>query len=215
MTKIANTFHFFKVNKEVLRQLGPFEAILLAYVAEFNDKQLPCFASRKHIAAETGFAEKTVQNLIKKLVKSGHLTLAYSGRKRIICIINEGGTKCPDQGGNKYPQRGHNIPPKGAPDTQIRGHEILNTKIIDTKINNTKINLLSDNFNFDINNTKQEELMTEEERKERERLLRLAKLSSEGWQDKGTYLEKWDEATRTMIRQNKLVHNPQRWNHDS
>lgn len=130
MSKISSSDSFFKLNKQTLRTLGPYDAIVLAYVAEFHNKGLPCFASRKHIASETGFAEKTIQNIIKKLVKSGHLILAYEGRKRILSMA--------DGGGKKYPQGGHEIPTEGVRDTQMRGHEILNTKI-----NNTKINILS------------------------------------------------------------------------
>ena len=117
MGKVPKNTSFYKLNKQLLRELGPFEAILLSYVAEFSDKGLSCFASRKHISAETGFAEKTVQNLISKLVKQGYLALSYNGRKRTIALINRGGTECSE--------RGHQIPPEGAPDTQMRGHEIL------------------------------------------------------------------------------------------
>lgn len=127
MGKVPKNSSFFKLNKQTLRALGPYEAIVLAYVAEFYEKGLPCFASRRHIASETGFAEKTIQNIIKKLVKSGHLILAYEGRKRILSL--------PGEGDKKYPEGGHILPPEGVRDTQMKGYQILNTKIRDTKIN--------------------------------------------------------------------------------
>jgi len=135
MGKVPKNTSFYKLNKQLLRELGPFEAILLAYIDEFHDKGLPCFASRAHIAAETGFAERTIQNLINKLVQAGYIAVSYNGRQRIMIRVNRGGIKCS--------VRGQQMPREGALDAQMRGQEMLSTKINNTKINNTKINLLS------------------------------------------------------------------------
>jgi DNA-binding MarR family transcriptional regulator len=138
MAKIPQETSFFNTKKHLVRTLGPYEAILLAYVAEWEAKNLPCFASRKHISEETGFSEKTIQNLIKKLADAGYLTVSHDGRKRVISLTSKGGTK--------YPQRGHNIPPEGVRDTQMRGYEILNTKNNNTKNNITNKKILSTEY---------------------------------------------------------------------
>lgn len=149
MPKLPQETSFFNTKKHLVRTLGPYEAILLAYVAEWEAKNLPCFASRKHISEETGFSEKTIQNLIKKLVKAGYLTVSHYGRKRVISLTSKGGKRYsdkPSKGGKKYPQRGYIIPPEGVRDTQMRGYEILNTKNNNTKNNITKKKILSTEY---------------------------------------------------------------------
>jgi hypothetical protein len=146
MPKIPSNHAFFNVNKTLLRELGPYQVIILAYVAEWQAKGLPCFASRKCIAAETGFSEKTVQNSVKSLVDQGYLAVAHHARKRVLTLTN--------RGGKWYPERGYKIPPEGVRDTQMRGYEILTTNKDITNKDITNINLLSNNTNTNLSRPK-------------------------------------------------------------
>lgn len=139
MPKIPSEHAFFNVNKTLLKELGPYQVIILSYVAEWQAKGLPCFASRKCIASETGFSEKTIQNSIKSLVDNGYLAIAHDARKRILTLTTKGGIW--------YPQRGHKIPSEGVRDTQMRGYEMLTTNKDITNKDITKNKLLK------INNT--------------------------------------------------------------
>ena len=145
MPKIPSDHSFFNVNKTLLKELGPYEVIILSYVAEWQAKGLPCFASRKCIAAETGFSEKTIQNSIKSLVDNGYLAIAHDARKRILTLTTKGGIW--------YPQRGYKMPSEGVRDTQMRGYEILTTNKDITKKDITKNKLLRiNNTNLDKTN---------------------------------------------------------------
>lgn len=139
MPKIPSEHAFFNVNKTLLKELGPYQVLILSYVAEWQAKGLPCFASRKCIAAETGFSEKTIQNSIKSLVDNGYLAIAHDARKRILTLTTKGGIW--------YPQRGYKIPSEGVRDTQMRGYEMLTTNKDITNKDITKNKLLK------INNT--------------------------------------------------------------
>ena len=137
MPKIPSDHSFFNVNKTLLKELGPYEVIILSYVAEWQAKGLPCFASRKCIAAETGFSEKTIQNSIKSLVDNGYLAIAHDARKRILTLTTKGGIW--------YPQRGYKMPSEGVRDTQMRGYDVLTTNKDITNKDITKNKLLRNN----------------------------------------------------------------------
>ena len=149
MPKIPSEHSFFNVNKFLLKELGPYQVVLLSYVAEWQAKGLPCFASRKCIAAETGFSEKTIQNSIKSLVDNGYLAIAHDARKRILTLT--------DKGGIWYPQRGYKMPSEGVRDTQMRGYDVLTTNKDITKKDITNNKLLNINTykysNKDISNS--------------------------------------------------------------
>ena len=83
MTNSTQSQPFFKVLKEHLK-LGGNEAILLAYIAEFEAQGLDCFASRKRISQELNWGESTVQRTIKSLLKTGHVTISRNGWKRLL-----------------------------------------------------------------------------------------------------------------------------------
>jgi Trp operon repressor len=113
MTNSTQSQPFFKVLKEHLK-LGGNEAILLAYIAEFEAQGLDCFASRKRISQELNWGESTVQRTIKSLLKTGHVTISRNGWKRLLHsakgVQNEpgrgsnrtrGGSKMNHQGGSK------------------------------------------------------------------------------------------------------------------
>jgi len=204
MAKIPQEISFFNTKKHLVRTLGPYEAILLAYVAEWEAKNLLCFASRKHISEETGFSEKTIQNLIKKLADAGYLTVSHNGRKRVISLTSKGGIS--------YPQRGYKILSEGVRDTQMRGYEILTTNKEITNKDITKNELLSDDVN--LNAVQDEDAMKKEDEEKLEARLSQLKAESEGWDDKGTHFEKWDAETRTVLRKKKPVHQERRWNYD-
>jgi DNA-binding transcriptional regulator PaaX len=135
MKKVPSIQPFFKVNKNHVKELGASEAVLLAYVAEFEAHGLLCFASRKHISEQTGFAERTVQNLIGKLVAEGFLTVARDGHKRYLKTANKGGKNCHEEGKICLEEK--------AKIAAQRGQKMLNTKIDNTKIRNTKKSLQS------------------------------------------------------------------------
>jgi len=78
---------FFKVLKDNLK-LGHSEAILLAYIAEFEAQGLPCFASRSRIAEDLHLGQSTIQRIIKTLIKSGHVTISRNGWKRVLQTAN-------------------------------------------------------------------------------------------------------------------------------
>ena len=202
MPKIPSLNAFFNVNKALLLILGPYETIVLAYVAEWQTKGKPCFSSRKTIAAETGFSEKTVQNTVKSLVEKGYLAVSHHKRKRILTLTNKGGIS--------YPQRGYKILSKGVRDTQMRGYDVLTTnkEITNKDITNNK--LLSDDIN--LTTLKDESVMKKEDDEKHEARLAQLRAESEGWEDKGTYWEKWDAETRTILRKKKAVYEAQRWN---
>lgn len=193
MPKIPSLNAFFNVNKALLLILGPYETIVLAYVAEWQTTGKPCFSSRKTIAAETGFSEKTVQNTVKSLVEKGYLAVSHYKRKRILTLT--------DKGGISYPKRGYKILSEGVRDTQMRGYDVLTTnkEITNKDITNNK--LLSDDLTVE-----DEDGMKKEDEEKHEAWLAQLRAESEGWEDKGTYWEKWDAETRTILRKKKAVY---------
>jgi biotin operon repressor len=203
MPKIPSSHAFFNVNKSLLLILGPYEAIVLSYVVEWQAKSKPCFSSRKTISAETGFSEKTVQNTIKSLVDKGYLAISHHKRKRTLTVT--------DKVSIWYPQRGYNIPSEGVRDTQMRGYYVLTTnkEITNKDITNKKL-LKSD---LVLEET-EEEPMAEETEKDKELRLRLKALRDDpvGWEDHGSYLTKFDPDTRTTLRKIKPVHPEKSWN---
>ena len=109
MEKNTKSSPFYKVLKEHLK-LGGNEAILLAYISEFESQGLECFASRKRIAQELTWGESTVQRTIKSLLKTGHVTISRNGWKRLLHtakgVQNEpGGESNRTRGGSKMNQQ--------------------------------------------------------------------------------------------------------------
>jgi predicted transcriptional regulator len=203
MPKIPSLNAFFNVNKALLLILGPYETIVLAYVAEWQAKGKPCFSSRKTIAVETGFSEKTVQNTVKSLVGKGYLAISHYKRKRILTLT--------DKGGISYPQRGYKILSEGVRDTQMRGYDVLTTNKEITNKDITNKKLLKSDLVF---KETEKEPMGKESEKEKELRLRLNALRNDpqGWEDHGSYLTKFDPETRTTLRKAKPVHAEKTWN---
>jgi hypothetical protein len=66
MAKVSVNDPFFKSIKRDLC-FGHLEANFLAYISEFEEQGLTCFASRKHISKELLISETRVQDVIKRL----------------------------------------------------------------------------------------------------------------------------------------------------
>lgn len=193
MAKIPSLNAFFNVNKALLLILGPYESIVLSYVAEWQAKGRPCFSSRKTISAETGFSEKTVQNTIKSLVDKGYVAISHYKRKRILTLT--------DKASISYPQRGYKILSEGVRDTQIRGYDVLTTNKEITKKDITNNKLLNDIL-FACGDG--DPVKKEEEEKKQARLKQLM-AEVDGWEDKGGHYEKWDAETGTVLRKKKVT----------
>ena len=84
MGKIPKSTSFYKLNKQLLRELGPEAAILIAYVKEYETQNKECFASRPYIAKQLGISETTLHRLFQRLTKSGHLSITRDGNKRFL-----------------------------------------------------------------------------------------------------------------------------------
>jgi DNA-binding MarR family transcriptional regulator len=84
MGKVPKNSSFFKLNKQLLQELGPEAAILLAYVEEYEQQGKQCFASRPYIAKQIGISETTLHRLFQRLSKSGHITIKRDGNKRFL-----------------------------------------------------------------------------------------------------------------------------------
>jgi hypothetical protein len=84
MGKIPKTASFYKLNKQLLRELGPEAAILIAYVKEYETQNKECFASRPYIAKQLGISETTLHRLFQRLTKLGHLSITRDGNKRFL-----------------------------------------------------------------------------------------------------------------------------------
>jgi predicted transcriptional regulator len=84
MSKIPKTASFYKLNKQLLRELGPEAAILIAYVKEYETQNKECFASRPYIAKQLGISETTLHRLFQRLTKLGHLSITRDGKKRFL-----------------------------------------------------------------------------------------------------------------------------------
>jgi len=119
--KLSDDDLFFKVNKRISKTVGRDEAILLAYVSEFEAQGLSCFASRAHISAELGMSESTVRRVIKTLVDLGYLEISYRGMKRTLKTV-------PNLGQNDR-LSGSNWTSGGVKLNQQPGSKRTNTKI--------------------------------------------------------------------------------------
>lgn len=86
MGKVPKNSSFFKLNKQLLQELGPEAAILLAYVQEYEQQGKQCFASRPYIAKQIGISETTLHRLFQRLSKSGHITIKREGNKRFLHV---------------------------------------------------------------------------------------------------------------------------------
>jgi len=156
MSKVSVSQHFFKVNKSDLKY-GLGEAVLLAYVAEFESRKLTCFASREHIANELQISETRVQDMIKRLSKAGAILVNYHGRKRVL-NTNPARSKgsesdqsrdrnSTNRGIGFQPDRDRNSTSKGigkrshegSESNPMRDRNPIHTKIYTTYIDNTKI----------------------------------------------------------------------------
>lgn len=186
MGKIDQKRYFLKVSKAHFH-LGLEAAALLAYIAEYERKGKPCFASRNRISQDLPISESTVQRTLKKLADQGYVTLSYCGNLRTVSLtkqgiqIDTGGIQIDTTRGSKLIQQGIQI------DTLLRY----------TKINN-KDKLLSAKPCIDFN---VEESMAKESG-ELKKDYGTPSLEN-GWEDRGTYWEKYDAETRTVVRRPK------------
>ena len=112
--------------KSIKRDLcfGHLEANFLAYVSEFEEQGLTCFASRKHISKELLISETRVQDVIKRLVKAGAIFVKYRGLKRVL-YTNPNRHK----GIGIQPVGDRIPPPRGSESNQQRDRNPINTKI--------------------------------------------------------------------------------------
>lgn len=84
MSKVPKASSFYKLNKQLLRELGPEAAILIAYIQEYEQQGKQCFASRPYIAKQIGISETTLHRLFQRLSKSGHINITREGNKRFL-----------------------------------------------------------------------------------------------------------------------------------
>lgn len=64
---------FFKILKKDVLAFGVGEATILAFVSEFEARNMKCWVSRKYIAERVGMSEATVQRKIDRLLEIGAL----------------------------------------------------------------------------------------------------------------------------------------------
>jgi hypothetical protein len=123
MAKVSVNDPFFKSIKRDLC-FGHLEANFLAYISEFEEQGLTCFASRKHISKELLISETRVQDVIKRLVKAGAVFIEYRGLKRVLRTN-------PDRhkGIGIQPVGDRIPPPRGSESNQQRDRNPINTKI--------------------------------------------------------------------------------------
>jgi len=84
MGKVPKNTSFYKLNKQLLRELGPEAAILIAYIQEYEAQGKECFASRPYIAKQLGISETTLHRLFQRLTKSGHISITRDKNKRFL-----------------------------------------------------------------------------------------------------------------------------------
>jgi len=123
MAKVPAHEPFFKSIKRDLC-FGHLEANFLAYISEFEEQGLACFASRKHISKELLISETRVQDVIKRLAKAGAVFIEYRGLKRVLRTN-------PDRhkGIGIQSVGDRNPPPRGSESNQQRDRNPINTKI--------------------------------------------------------------------------------------
>lgn len=84
MGKVPKNTSFYKLNKQLLREVGPEAAILIAYIQEYEAQSKECFASRPYIAKQLGISETTLHRLFQRLTKSGHISITRDKNKRFL-----------------------------------------------------------------------------------------------------------------------------------
>lgn len=171
------------------------ESAIIRYVERFEQSQKPCFASIPYIAKDLRLAERTIRRHLRRLINLKYLRATGKGRGR---YLNINAAKMAANRGQIVTDCGQN----GRCDTGQNGR-LSNSIMINSNIINTDQELIS---------VKREDAMKKEDEEKHEARLAQLRAESEGWEDKGTYWEKWDAETRTILRKKKAVYEAQRWN---
>lgn len=80
---------FYKVMKKDVLAYGAEEATLLAFIAEFEARNMKCWVSRRYIAKRVGMSEASVQRKIDKLIELGAVTKsAMDGRRCLETVAD-------------------------------------------------------------------------------------------------------------------------------
>ncbi len=179
------------------------ESAIVRYVERFEQSQKPCFASIPYIAKDLRLAERTIRRHLRRLIDLEYLRATGKGRGRYLNInaakmAGMSAANLATNTGQIVTDCGQN----GRCDTGQNGR-LSNSIMINSNINNTDQELL--------NIETQDAMKKEDEEKYQARLKQLQN-ESEGWEDKGNHLEKWDPESRTVLRKRKVVHEAQLWN---
>lgn len=75
---------FYKIMKKDVLAFGVEEAALLAFIAEFEARNMKCWVSRRYIAKRVGMSEATVQRKVDKLIKLGAITKTNMDGRRCL-----------------------------------------------------------------------------------------------------------------------------------
>lgn len=171
------------------------EAALIRYVERFEKSHKPCFASIPYIAKDLRLAERSIRRNLRRLIDLEYLRASGKGRGR---YLNINAAKMAANTGQIVTDCGQN----GRCDTGQNGR-LSNSIMINSNISNTDQELL---------NVETEDAMKKEDEEKYQARLKQLQSESEGWEDKGSHLEKWDPESRTVLRKRKVVHEAQRWN---
>lgn len=171
------------------------ESAIIRYVERFEQSQKPCFASIPYIAKDLRLSERTIRRHLRRLIDLEYLKTIGKGRGR---YLNTNSAKMATNTGQIVTNCGQN----GRCDTGQNGR-LSNSIMINSSINNTDQESL---------NIETEDAMKKEDEEKYQARLKQLQNESEGWEDKGSHLEKWDPDTRTVLRKRKVVHEAQRWN---
>lgn len=179
------------------------EAAIIRYVERFERSNKPCFASIPYIAKDLRLAERTIRRHLRRLIDLEYLRATGKGRGRYLNtnaakMAGMNAANLATNTGQIVTDCGQN----GRCDTGQNGR-LSNSIMINSNINNTD----QESLNIET----QDAMKKEDEEKYQARLKQLQN-ESEGWEDKGSHLEKWDPNTRTVLRKRKVVHETQRWN---
>ena len=171
------------------------ESAIIRYVERFEQSHKPCFASIPYIAKDLRLSERTIRRHLRRLIDLEYLKTIGKGRGR---YLNTNSAKMATNTGQIVTDCGQN----GRCDTGQNGR-LSNSIMINSNINNTDQELL---------NIETDDAMKKEDEEKYQARLKQLQNESEGWEDKGSHLEKWDHESRTVLRKRKVVHEAQRWN---
>lgn len=80
---------FYRVLKKDVLAFGAQEATILAFIAEFEARNLKCWVSRRYIAQRVGMSEATVQRKIDSLIKRGAISKSTMDGRRCLETVTD------------------------------------------------------------------------------------------------------------------------------